>query len=125
MVEPNCFKATIGEFFLSRPDHGAGEALSPLLSYYPCVTINQENLGSLTWYSFCKVNPFSKQHGAPSDAERHVGDLGNIQTDAQGSSKGSMSDDHIKLIGPESILGVSNVIPTRASSDSEDAKLIE
>ena len=53
------------------------------------------------------VNPFSKQHGAPSDSERHVGDLGNFKTDAQGNSKGSVTDNQIKLIGPESVLGVS------------------
>ena len=52
------------------------------------------------------VNPFSKQHGAPSDAERHVGDLGNFNTDAQGNSKGSVTDSQVKLIGPESVLGV-------------------
>lgn len=52
------------------------------------------------------VNPFSKQHGAPSDSERHVGDLGNFETDAQGNAKGSMTDEHIKLFGQESVLGV-------------------
>ena len=56
--------------------------------------------------SHLTVNPFSKQHGAPSDSERHVGDLGNFETDAQGNSKGSISDNQIKLIGQESILGV-------------------
>ena len=53
------------------------------------------------------VNPFSKQHGAPSDSERHVGDLGNFQTDAQGNSQGSITDNQVKLIGQESVLGVS------------------
>ena len=54
----------------------------------------------------CSVNPFSKTHGAPSDSERHVGDLGNIDTDGQGNAKGSITDHQIKLIGPESVLGV-------------------
>lgn len=52
------------------------------------------------------VNPHGKTHGAPSDENRHVGDLGNIETDAQGNSKGSVSDKFIKLIGPESVIGV-------------------
>lgn len=52
------------------------------------------------------VNPFSKQHGAPSDSERHVGDLGNFETDAQGNAKGSITDEYIKLFGQESVLGV-------------------
>ena len=53
------------------------------------------------------VNPHSKTHGAPSDDERHVGDLGNFKTDAQGNAKGSIEDKMVKLIGPESVLGVS------------------
>lgn len=52
------------------------------------------------------VNPFSKTHGAPSDDERHVGDLGNYKTDGQGNAKGSVEDKHIKLFGQESVLGV-------------------
>ncbi len=52
-------------------------------------------------------NPFGKTHGAPSDSERHVGDLGNFKTDGQGNAKGSVSDSLIKLFGEHSVLGVS------------------
>lgn len=52
------------------------------------------------------VNPHGKTHGAPEDEERHAGDLGNFETDAQGNSVGSRVDKVLKLIGPESILGV-------------------
>lgn len=52
------------------------------------------------------VNPHNKTHGAPSDETRHVGDLGNFETDAQGNSKGSVQDKFVKLIGPESVIGV-------------------
>lgn len=52
------------------------------------------------------VNPGGKNHGAPTDEERHVGDLGNFSTDSQGNSKGSVTDKLIKLIGPESVIGV-------------------
>jgi len=55
-------------------------------------------------------NPFSKTHGAPEDEVRHVGDLGNIATDAQGNSKGSTTDKLIKLIGPESVIGRTIVV---------------
>ncbi|KAA6414132.1 MAG: zinc superoxide dismutase [Lasallia pustulata] len=55
-------------------------------------------------------NPFSKTHGAPSDSERHVGDLGNFKTDGQGCAKGSHTDPLIKLIGPESVLGRTIVV---------------
>ena len=36
---------------------------------------------------------------------RHVGDLGNIHTDSAGAAKGTIEDKHIKLIGPESVIG--------------------
>lgn len=51
-------------------------------------------------------NPHGKTHGAPTDENRHVGDLGNFETDGQGNSKGTVEDKFIKLIGPESIIGV-------------------
>lgn len=51
-------------------------------------------------------NPFGKTHGAPTDEVRHVGDLGNIKTDAEGNAVGSVQDKLIKVIGAESILGV-------------------
>jgi len=55
-------------------------------------------------------NPFGKNHGAPGDETRHVGDLGNIKTDGTGTAKGSTTDKLIKLIGPESILGRTVVV---------------
>jgi len=55
-------------------------------------------------------NPHSKTHGAPSDENRHVGDLGNIDTDSQGNSKGTVTDKFVKLIGPESIIGRTIVV---------------
>lgn len=54
-----------------------------------------------------KVNPQGKTHGAPDDEERHVGDLGNFETDGQGNAQGTIEDKLIKLIGPESVVGVS------------------
>ena len=54
----------------------------------------------------CIVNPKQKNHGAPTDEERHVGDLGNYKTDANGNAKGSVTDKLIKLIGPDSVIGV-------------------
>jgi len=55
-------------------------------------------------------NPHGKKHGGPTDEERHVGDLGNIQTDASGNAKGSVTDQFIKLIGPESVIGRTVVV---------------
>ncbi|TQS33552.1 hypothetical protein Golomagni_06099 [Golovinomyces magnicellulatus] len=55
-------------------------------------------------------NPHNKTHGAPADEARHVGDLGNIETDAQGNAKGSVKDSLVKLIGPHSIIGRTVVV---------------
>ncbi|KAF2841099.1 copper/zinc binding superoxide dismutase [Patellaria atrata CBS 101060] len=55
-------------------------------------------------------NPHGKEHGAPSDEVRHVGDLGNFRTDGQGNSQGSLTDRLIKLVGPESVIGRTVVI---------------
>lgn len=55
-------------------------------------------------------NPFGKTHGAPEDDTRHVGDLGNIQTDSAGLAKGTKQDSLVKLLGPQSILGRTVVV---------------
>jgi len=55
-------------------------------------------------------NPYGKDHGAPEDEVRHVGDLGNFKTDGQGNSTGSVTDGLIKLIGSESIIGRTIVV---------------
>ncbi|KAI0043443.1 hypothetical protein FA95DRAFT_1563295 [Auriscalpium vulgare] len=55
-------------------------------------------------------NPFSKNHGAPTDSERHVGDLGNVKTDNSGSAKFTLEDKLISLNGPLSIIGRSVVV---------------
>ena len=58
----------------------------------------------------CLVNPHSKEHGAPSDENRHAGDLGNFTTDAQGNAQGTVTDKLIKLIGAESVIGVGHLM---------------
>nr|XP_002739501.1 PREDICTED: mesocentin-like [Saccoglossus kowalevskii] len=55
-------------------------------------------------------NPQFKTHGAPGDSERHVGDLGNIESDENGNVKTVIRDDVASLVGPDSILGRSFVI---------------
>jgi Cu/Zn superoxide dismutase len=69
-------------------------------------TLESGQLLGLTF--IVSVNPFGKTHGAPTDDVRHVGDLGNFKTDAQGNATGSVQDKLIKLIGAESVLGVSS-----------------
>uniref|UniRef100_A0A060T9H0 Superoxide dismutase [Cu-Zn] n=1 Tax=Blastobotrys adeninivorans TaxID=409370 RepID=A0A060T9H0_BLAAD len=55
-------------------------------------------------------NPFKKDHGAPEDDVRHVGDLGNITTDASGLAKGEKRDLLVKLIGENSVIGRTVVV---------------
>jgi len=55
-------------------------------------------------------NPFGKKHGAPTDEERHVGDLGNVQAGEDGTSKGSITDSMIKLFGAQSVIGRSLMV---------------
>jgi Cu-Zn family superoxide dismutase len=50
-------------------------------------------------------NPDNKKHGAPTDMERHVGDLGNITADSTGHAHLSMVDNVISFSGPHSIIG--------------------
>ena len=54
-------------------------------------------------------NPTRQHHGGPATAERHAGDLGNIEADASGKAhldwKGKM-----KLTGADSIIGKSVVV---------------
>ncbi|KAI0270052.1 superoxide dismutase [Gloeopeniophorella convolvens] len=55
-------------------------------------------------------NPYNQKHGAPTDSERHVGDLGNIQSDEDGIAKFTLTDSKISLNGPLSIVGRSVVL---------------
>jgi superoxide dismutase, Cu-Zn family len=54
-------------------------------------------------------NPMEKEHGAPEDEERHVGDLGNVEVDGNGRVIADIRDDLLELSGPNSIVGKSVV----------------
>jgi len=54
-------------------------------------------------------NPYGKSHGGPSDTERHVGDLGNIESKNQVALY-EKSDPNINLSGPSSIIGRALVV---------------
>ena len=55
-------------------------------------------------------NPFGRNHGAPEDEERMVGDIGNIEAGDDGIAHVHIEDRLVKLIGPHSIIGRSLII---------------
>ncbi|PRQ45917.1 putative superoxide dismutase [Rosa chinensis] len=55
-------------------------------------------------------NPLNKAHGAPSDKDRHAGDLGNVTAGPDGVAEVSVDDWQIPLSGPHSILGRAVVV---------------
>ena len=59
-------------------------------------------------------NPTGRPHGAPGEARRHVGDLGNIVADAQGVARINVRDGVIRLDGPYSIVGRAAVVHAQA-----------
>jgi Cu-Zn family superoxide dismutase len=55
-------------------------------------------------------NPAGKTHGAPTAAERHAGDLGNVTADADGIAKVDITDKQIALSGSNSVVGRALVV---------------
>lgn len=55
-------------------------------------------------------NPHGKVHGGPADSDRHVGDLGNLKSDENGSAYQAFTDPLVSLYGENSILGRSVVV---------------
>jgi Cu-Zn family superoxide dismutase len=55
-------------------------------------------------------NPEGMPHGAPTDIERHVGDLGNLEADSEGKAHYERIDNHISFSGSHSIVGLAVII---------------
>jgi Cu-Zn family superoxide dismutase len=87
--------------------------------------------GDLTSHceSLCAhFNPYHKQHGGKESKERHVGDLGNLQTNHQGHCIMKMEDHLIQLRGSKcNILGRGLIIhadPDDCGLGGDEASLI-
>jgi Cu-Zn family superoxide dismutase len=50
-------------------------------------------------------NPKGEPHGAPTDAHRHTGDLGNVEASAEGTATLDWVDPNVALSGERSVLG--------------------
>jgi Cu-Zn family superoxide dismutase len=59
-------------------------------------------------------NPGNHQHGAPEAADRHAGDLGNIEADASGKAHLELTDKVMKLSGADSIVGHAVIVHEKA-----------
>lgn len=60
-------------------------------------------------------NPTKKPHAGPDDAERHVGDMGNVQADASGKATLDYVDHQISLTNDQdSVIGRSVVVHAKA-----------
>ncbi|KAJ6384399.1 hypothetical protein OIU78_027666 [Salix suchowensis] len=55
-------------------------------------------------------NPVGKEHGAPTDENRHAGDLGNVTVGDDGTATFTIIDNQIPLTGPHSIVGRAVVV---------------
>ena len=55
-------------------------------------------------------NPTGKAHGGPSDNERHIGDLGSVIADEEGTARFDFNDRLVRINGPHSIIGRALVV---------------
>ena len=59
-------------------------------------------------------NPMAMAHGAPKDAARHVGDLGNIEAGADGVATLEWTDPQLAFEGMHSIVGRAVIVHAKA-----------
>jgi superoxide dismutase, Cu-Zn family len=61
-------------------------------------------------------NPKSMPHGAPDTKERHVGDLGNVEANAEGNAIVDEYDRMLRFHGSDSIIGRALVVHEKADT---------
>ena len=55
-------------------------------------------------------NPHKHTHAGPDDEVRHIGDLGNVQSDGEGKGVYEVEDRQVSLFGAFSVIGRSCVL---------------
>lgn len=55
-------------------------------------------------------NPEEMEHGGPDDEMRHIGDLGNLQSDEDGNASADFVDPKLQLSGMTSIMGLGVIV---------------
>lgn len=50
-------------------------------------------------------NPEDMPHGGPDDLQRHIGDLGNLESNSEGNATSEFVDSNLQLSGENTILG--------------------
>lgn len=55
-------------------------------------------------------NPDNEEHGAPGDDDRHLGDLGNLETGPDSSATFEQTNSMIELVGEDTIVGHALII---------------
>lgn len=71
--------------------------------YGDCTAEDQTSAGG-------HYNPYNTEHGAPTDSERHMGDMGNLPINEEGYGNLTYTDNVIELNGPNSIIGRAVII---------------
>lgn len=64
-------------------------------------------------------NPTATKHGAPDGAERHIGDLGNLNADASGKATYDRLDSVLKLDGAHGCIGRAIIIHAKPDDWSQ------
>lgn len=74
------------------------------------LSYRQTKCAPISLVSFHVKYLFQMDHGGPGDEVRHVGDLGNIEANANGVVDTTFTDHLISLTGPRTIIGRGLVI---------------
>ncbi|KAK2166940.1 hypothetical protein LSH36_33g04017 [Paralvinella palmiformis] len=107
-----------GTISLMQPDSGDIQIKVSLKGFGPTAAITKHgfhvhmygNISNGCMAAGTHYNPFNKDHGGPSDTERHVGDLGNLEVSVDGTVEKTLTDPLIKLSGDTSVIGKALVI---------------